>query len=71
MGGAPGGSVARLEMLTLRGRAAAIFSDLNISWYWGDAFAVSRDRGLQFGANLIVFAMAQRAAGPATGAEGR
>lgn len=71
MGGAPEGNVTQLEMLTLGGRVAVIFSDLNISWYWGDPLAVSRDRGLQFGANLIVFAMAQRAAGPGAGAEGR
>ena len=69
MGGAPGGNVTQLEMLTLRGRVAVIFSDLNISWYWGDSFAASRDRGLQFGANLIVFAMTQRAAGPGVGAQ--
>ncbi len=65
-GGAPAGNVAELEMLVLRGRVAVIFSDLNISWYWGDSSAESRERGLQFGANLIVFAMAQRAGGPAT-----
>lgn len=64
MGGAPGGNVFELVMLTLRGRVAVIFSDLNISWYWGDPLADMRDRGLQFGANLIVFAMTQRAAGP-------
>lgn len=64
MGGAPGGNVFELKMLQVRGRVAVIFSDLNISWYWGDALAASRDRGLQFGANLIVFAMTQRAAGP-------
>jgi hypothetical protein len=64
MGAAQGGNVHELAMLTLRGRAAVIFSDLNISWYWGDPLAESRDRGLQFGANLIVFAMTQRAAGP-------
>lgn len=63
MGGAPGGNVYELEMLQIRGRVAVIFSDLNISWYWGDPLASSRDRGLQFGANLIVFAMTQRAAG--------
>jgi hypothetical protein len=64
MGGASGGNVFELEMLQLRGRVAVIFSDLNISWYWGDPLAASRDRGLQFGTNLIVFAMTQRAAGP-------
>ena len=62
-GGAPGGNVTELEMLSLRGRVAVIFSDLNISWYWGDPLAETRERGLQFGANLIVFALTQRAAG--------
>ena len=65
MGGAPGGNVRELEMLELRGRVAVIFSDLNISWYWGDHLADSRERGLQFGVNLLVFAMTQRAVGPA------
>ncbi|MCC7264698.1 MAG: DUF4159 domain-containing protein [Candidatus Latescibacteria bacterium] len=64
-GGAPGGNVTELEMLSLRGRVAVIFSDLNISWYWGDPLAEARERGLQFGANLIVFALTQRAAGAA------
>jgi len=63
MGGAPGGNVFELEMLQLRGRVAVIFSDLNIGWYWGDPQATLRERGLQFGANLIVFAMTQRMAG--------
>jgi hypothetical protein len=64
LGAAKGGNVMELEMLELRGRVAVIFSDLNISWYWGDPLADVRERGLQFGANLIVFAMTQRAAGP-------
>jgi len=38
-----------------------IFSDLNISWYWGAPLADSRDRGLQFGCNLIIYAMTQQA----------
>lgn len=62
MGGAPGGSVCELEALEQRGRVMVIFSDLNISWYWGDPLAISRDHGLRFAANLIVFAMAQQAA---------
>ena len=33
------------------------FSDLNISWYWGDPLADARERGLQFGVNLIVYAV--------------
>lgn len=69
LGGSRNGNVFDLEMLQLRGRPAVIFSDLNISWYWGDPLADSRERGLQFGCNLIVYAMAQRAAGgtPPTG----
>lgn len=63
MVGARGGNVFELEMLQVRGRVAIIFSDLNISSLWGDLNAQGRDRNLQFGANLIVFAMAQRAAG--------
>jgi hypothetical protein len=58
-GGAPSGNVFALELLELRGRVAVIFSDLNISWYWGDEFADARERGLQFGVNLIVFALTQ------------
>ena len=58
-GGAPGGNVFDLEMLELRGRVAVVFSDLNISWYWGDPNADARERGLQFGVNLIVFALTQ------------
>ena len=60
-GGAPGGNVTDLEMLQVRGRTVVIFSDLNISWYWGDALADARQRGLQFGCNLIVFALTQQA----------
>ena len=59
MGGAPGGNVFDLEMLELRGRMAVVFSDLNVSWYWGDPLADARERGLQFGVNLIVFALTQ------------
>ena len=59
MGGASGGNVFDLEMLELRGRIAVVFSDLNISWYWGDPFADARERGLQFGVNLIVYALTQ------------
>jgi hypothetical protein len=60
-GGAAGGNVLELEMLEVRGRPAVIFSDLNISWYWGDPLADGRQRGLQFGTNLVVFAMSQKA----------
>lgn len=59
MGGAQGGNVFDLEMLELRGRVAVVFSDLNISWYWGDPLSDARERGLQFGVNLIVFALTQ------------
>lgn len=58
-GGAPGGNVFDLEMLEIRGRVAVVFSDLNISWYWGDPQADARERGLQFGVNLIVFCLTQ------------
>lgn len=58
-GGAPGGNVTDLEMLQFRGRPAVIFSDLNISWYWGDPLCRNRERGLQFGVNLLVFALTQ------------
>lgn len=60
MGGAPGGNVFDLEMLELRGRVIVVFSDINLSWYWGDNQADSeRERGLQFGVNLIVYALTQ------------
>jgi hypothetical protein len=59
LGGATGGNVFYLEMLELRGRVAVVFSDLNVSWYWGDPYADARERGLQFGVNLIVFALTQ------------
>lgn len=62
-GGAVGGNVHDLEMLQLRGRPVVIFSDLNISWYWGDPLVQDqvRERGLQFGANLLIFAKTQGA----------
>ena len=53
------GNVTDLEGIDLRGRLAVVFSDLNISWYWGDNFATGRERGLQFGVNLIVYALTQ------------
>jgi len=59
MGGAAGGNVFDLEGIDIRGRLAVVFSDLNISWYWGDTNANGRERGLQFGVNLIVFALTQ------------
>jgi len=59
LGGVPGGNVFDLEMLQIRGRVAVVFSDLNISYYWGDPLADAKERGLQFGINLIVFALTQ------------
>lgn len=63
LGGAPGGNVFDLEMLQVRGQVVAVFSDLNMSWYWGDPRADSREPGLKWGVNLIVFTLAQRALG--------
>jgi hypothetical protein len=63
MGAAPGGNVHDLEMLQHRGRVVAVFSDLNLSWYWGDPLANAREPGLKWGVNLIVFTLAQRALG--------
>ena len=57
------GHITYLEMLELRGRVAVIFSDLNISLHWGDKQVTSRERGLQFGTNLMVFAITQRVGG--------
>ena len=61
-GGAPGGTVSGLEMLQQRGRIVVLFSDLNISWYWGQSGldSTERKRGLEFGGNLIIFAISQR-----------
>lgn len=61
--GAVGGNVTYLEMIELRGRVAVIFSELNLSRFWGDVEAESRELGLRFGVNLVVFAMTQKAAG--------
>ena len=61
LGGVPGGSVTDLEMLQVRGRIAVIFSDLNISWYWGTPLADARQRGMRFGSNLIVYGMTRQA----------
>jgi hypothetical protein len=48
-------------MLEYRGRVAVVFSDLNISYAWGVPEAIGRTRALQFGANLVIFALAQYA----------
>ena len=56
--------VTDLEMLELRGRVVAVFSDLNISYGWASTEISGRHRALQFGTNLLVFALAERRAGP-------
>ncbi|MFP6647472.1 MAG: DUF4159 domain-containing protein [Candidatus Latescibacterota bacterium] len=55
--------VKELEMLEYRGRVAVLFSELNISYAWSMHEAVGRRRSLQFGANLVIFALGQYAAG--------
>lgn len=57
------GNVFALEAIELKGRIAVIFSDLNISWFWGNRDAEGRNRSLQFGANLLIYALAQKYAG--------
>ena len=57
------GNVFSLEAIELKGRIAVIFSDLNISWFWGNLDADGRNRSLQFGTNLLVCALAQKYAG--------
>ena len=57
------GNVSALEGIELKGRIAVIFSDLNISWFWGNLDAEGRNRGLQFGTNLLICALAQKYAG--------
>ena len=57
------GNVFALEAIELKGRIAVIFSDLNISWFWGNLQADGRNRSLQFGTNLLVYALAQKYAG--------
>ena len=57
------GNVFALEVIELKGRIAVIFSDLNISWFWGNFDAEGRNRSLQFGTNLLVYALAQKYAG--------
>ncbi len=63
LSGARQGNVFALEGIELRGRLAVVFSDLNISHFWGNLGADGRDRSLQFGSNLIVFALTQKYAG--------
>ena len=57
------GNVFALEAIELKGRVAVIFSDLNISWFWGNLQADGRSRSLQFGTNLLVYALTQKYAG--------
>ena len=57
------GNVFALEAIELKGRIAVIFSDLNISWFWGNRDAEGRNRSLQFGTNLLIYALAQKHAG--------
>ena len=57
------GNVFALEVIELKGRIAVIFSDLNISWFWGNRDAEGRSRSLQFGTNLLICALAQKYAG--------
>ena len=59
LGGATGGNVTDLEGIYIRGRLAVVFSDLNLSWYWGEKEVSGRERGLQFGVNLIAYALTQ------------
>ncbi|MFH1008898.1 MAG: DUF4159 domain-containing protein [Candidatus Latescibacterota bacterium] len=59
LGGSTGGNVEDLEGIYIRGRLAVVFSDLNISWYWGEKNVSGRERGLQFGVNLIAYALTQ------------
>ena len=63
LSGARQGNVFALEGIELRGRLAVVFSDLNISHFWGTLDADGRDRSIQFGSNLIVFALTQKYAG--------
>ncbi len=63
LSGVPNGDVRDLEAIEVRGRTAVVFSDLNISWLWANLKAEGRERNLQFGVNLIVFALANKLAG--------
>ena len=52
-----------LEVFNLRGRTVAILSDLNLSPRWVNDQAVGHLRALQFGTNLIAFAVTNRLGG--------
>jgi len=61
LGGTPWANMMYLlEGIEIGGRLAVVFSDLNISWYWGGEHVLNREPGLQFGVNLIVYALTQR-----------
>ena len=45
------------------GPPAVVFSDLNISWFWANLDAEGRERSLQFGTNVVIFALAKKLAG--------
>ena len=53
----------RLKMLEVQGRVVVIFSDLNFTWSWAYPKARYGPNSLRLGANLIVFATAQKIAG--------
>lgn len=53
------GPVDYLEGIEINGRLAVLFSDINVSWYWGSPYATGRERGLQFGVNIVAYALTQ------------
>ncbi len=56
-GASPGGQAVFLEMLRVDDRAAVVFSDLNVSWYWANPRTDEAEDGLRFGANLVAYAL--------------
>ena len=57
--GVQGGNVNYLEGIEIGGHLAVLFSDVNVSWYWGSRHAEARERGLQFGVNIVAYALTQ------------
>lgn len=53
------GPVDYLEGIEINGRLAVLFSDINVSWYWGSPYATGRERGLQFGVNIVAYALTE------------
>jgi hypothetical protein len=53
------GNVDYLEGIEIEGRLTVLFSDVNLSSYWGSPHAEGRERGLQFGVNIIAYALTQ------------